>query len=123
MKLRCKKLPQDLEWKPRTGIQLINNDVDFVPVRVEDLKLYEIFKSLNRYLGTMGNDEKLKVSMSSDAVGDDDRKKLKYSLSLQNTGLTKSKRSIQTMTSAIISSSNISLAFTTQLSPRYIKVI
>ena len=79
VKLRCKKLPQDLEWKPPTGIQLIKNDVDFVPVpaeefRVEDLKLYEIFKSLNRYLGTMGNDEKLKVSKSSDAVGDDDRK-------------------------------------------------
>ena len=76
VKLRCKKLPQDLEWKPPTGIQLIKNDIDFVPVpaeqfRVEDLKLYEIFKSLNRYLGTMGNDEKLKVSKSSDAVGDD----------------------------------------------------
>ena len=58
VKLRCKKLPQDLEWKPPTGIQLIKDGVDFVPdpasnFRIDDLKLDEIFKSLNKYLGTM----------------------------------------------------------------------
>lgn len=74
VKMRYKKLPHDLEWKPPTGIKLISENVDFSPVTaeefrvVEDLKLDEIFKSVNKYLSTMTYSDRIKVSNSWDRV-------------------------------------------------------
>ena len=67
VKLRCKKFPQDLEWKPATGIRLIKADIVFEPVpvgefRVEDIKLDDIFKSVNKYLLTLNPSEKIKAA-------------------------------------------------------------
>ena len=73
VKLRYKKLPQTLQWQPPTGIRLIKEDVEYLPVtadafRVEDLKLDEIFKSVNKYLSTMTNSDRIKTSNSWDKI-------------------------------------------------------
>ena len=73
VKLRCKKLPQDVNWKPATGIRLIKDSVKYEPVsvedfRVEDLKLDDIFKSVNKYLLTLSHSDKIKTANSWDRL-------------------------------------------------------
>ena len=56
VKLRCKKFPQDKEWKPPTGIKLVDNDrieenylVGVNEFRIEFLNLDVVRSSLNKY--------------------------------------------------------------------------
>ena len=68
-KLRFKRLPQDQEWLPPTGIQLINKNITFNPIgssdfRVESLNLDKIFHDLEKYLRRMPAKTRVAVSQS-----------------------------------------------------------
>ena len=68
-KLRAKRLPQDQEWFPPTGIELIQQNIPFdEPVRssgfrVEDLNLPKVLWDLQKYFKRMPTH--LRVSISS----------------------------------------------------------
>ena len=67
--LQAKPLPQDSDWGPPTGIQLLKRGVQFLPVsaasfRVEDLNLEKAMMSLKPYIAQMSDKEKLFVSKS-----------------------------------------------------------
>ena len=73
VRLRCKKFPQDPEWKPPTGIRLVKDNLKIEPVgveefRVEDLKMDEIFRSVNKYLSTMTLSDRIRTSSSWDRL-------------------------------------------------------
>ena len=66
---RGKLYPQDLEYGPKTGIQLIKDGTVFDPVgpaafRIEKLELDKVFKSLQNYLSTMPTELRIRVSSS-----------------------------------------------------------
>ena len=72
-KFRGKLYPQDSEYGPPTGIQLIRDGVEFSAVgptefRIEKLELDRVFKSLHGYLSTFPLQERIRVSSSWDAL-------------------------------------------------------
>ena len=67
--LQAKPLPQDVEWEPKTGIQLLKPGTEFPPVgaasfRVEDLNLQKAISSLKPYISQMQPEEKDKILKS-----------------------------------------------------------
>ena len=71
--MQAKHLPQDLEWKPSTGIQLLKDHVEFSPVpaaefRVDTLNLPKVFKDLQKYFQRLPMDLRMNVSSSWDAL-------------------------------------------------------
>ena len=67
--LQAKPLPQDSEWGPATGIQILKTGVEFPPVsasefRVEDLNLGKAMMSLKPYFAKMPEEEAKFVSKS-----------------------------------------------------------
>ena len=68
-----KLYPQDLEYGPKTGIQLIKYGMVFDPVgpaafRIEKLELDKVFKSLQNYFSTMPPELRIRVSSSWEAL-------------------------------------------------------
>ena len=68
-KLRLKRLPQDKEWLPPTGIQLLKQNIIFEPVgcaefRVESLNLDKILHDLEKYFKRMPTPVRVSVSNS-----------------------------------------------------------
>ena len=64
--LQAKPLPQDSEWEPPTGIQLLKSDAEFpaagaTSFRVEDLNLGKALSSLRPYLAQMQPEERVKI--------------------------------------------------------------
>ena len=73
--LQAKPLPQDSEWGPPTGIQLLKSGIDFPPVsaagfRVEDLNLEKAMMSMKPYFARMPKDEENYVSKSWEKLVD-----------------------------------------------------
>ena len=69
IKLRAKRLPQDLEWVPPTGICLVKPNTVYGPVgcaefRVEDLMLDKIVANLQRYFKRMPTHVRVRVTDS-----------------------------------------------------------
>ena len=72
-KFRAKLYPQDTEYGPETGIQLIKSGTEFEAVgpaafRIEKLELDKVFRSLHYYFTTMPLSERIKVSSSWEAL-------------------------------------------------------
>ena len=72
-KFRCKLFPQDTEYLPPTGIQLIKDGTKFEPVgstdfRIEKLELEKVFRSLQTYLATLPLHTRMTVSASWEAL-------------------------------------------------------
>ena len=72
-RFRCKLYPQDSDYFPPTGIQLMKNDVEFSPVgpmefMLERLELPKVFRSLQGYLSTFPLRERMRISSSWDAL-------------------------------------------------------
>jgi hypothetical protein len=72
-KFRGKLYPQDTEYGPDTGIQLIKDGTEFEAVgpadfRIEKLELDKVFRSLQNYLSTMPLQQRIQVSASWDAL-------------------------------------------------------
>ena len=70
---RGKLYPQDTEYGPKTGIQLIKGGTVFDPVgpadfRIEKLELDKVFKSLQNYFNMMPPELRNKVSSSWEAL-------------------------------------------------------
>ena len=68
-KLRCKRLPQDVEWEPPTGIRLVKANTPFDPVgsadfRVQELMLPKIMEGLQKYFKRMPTAVRVKVDGS-----------------------------------------------------------
>ena len=68
-KLRCKRLPQDEEWLPPTGIRLVQANTPYDPVgsaefRVQDLLLPKIMENLEKYFRRMPTHVRVKVGDS-----------------------------------------------------------
>ena len=68
-KLRMKRFPQDLEWLPPTGIQLLKENIKYEPVgssgfRVESLNLDKILHDLEKYFKRMPTPVRVSVSNS-----------------------------------------------------------
>ena len=73
VKFRCKRYPQDQEYIPFNGIQLLIDEFEFSPVgpadfRIEKLELDKVFRSLHSYLATLELKDRIKVSASWDAL-------------------------------------------------------
>ena len=69
IKLRAKRLPQDLEWVPPTGICLVQPNTVYDPVgcaefRVENLMLSKIVANLQKYFKRMPTHVRVKVADS-----------------------------------------------------------
>ena len=69
MKLRCKRLPQDLTWLPPTGLRLIQPAAIYTPVgcaefRVDSLLLPKIVANLERYFKRMPTPVRVRVAAS-----------------------------------------------------------
>ena len=69
VKLKVKRLPQDLEWLPPTGIRLLkpnsgNEPVGCADFRVEDLMLSRILANLEKYWRRMPTQTRFKVADS-----------------------------------------------------------
>ena len=67
--LQAKPLPNDAEWEPPTGIQLLKPGAEFPPVgagsfRVEDLNLEKALSSLKPYISQMQPEERDKILKS-----------------------------------------------------------
>ena len=72
-KFQGKLYPQDLEYGPASGIQLIKDGVKFSPVgptefRIEKLEMEKVFRSLDGYLSTLPLEERMRVSSSWHAL-------------------------------------------------------
>ena len=72
-RFRGKLYPQDSEYAPLTGIQLIKDEVEFSPVgptefMLERLELPKVFRSLQGYLSTLPLQERMRISSSWDAL-------------------------------------------------------
>ena len=72
-KFRGKLYPQDAEYFPENGIQLMKEDLEFEAVgptdfRIEKLELDKVFRSLNNYLTTLPPTERIRVSSSWEAL-------------------------------------------------------
>ena len=72
-KFRGKLYPQDAEYVPECGIQLMKEDIDYEAVgpaefRVEALELDKVFRSLQNYLRTLPIAERIRVSSSWEAL-------------------------------------------------------
>ena len=68
-KLRCKRLPQDEDWEPPTGIRLVKANTPYDPVasadfRVNDLLLPKIMENLQKYFRRMPTHQRVKVDNS-----------------------------------------------------------
>lgn len=68
-KLRAKRLPQDEDWVPPTGIRILQPDVPFDPVgsadfRVEELLLPKIVENLQKYFRRMPTHTRVTVGDS-----------------------------------------------------------
>ena len=71
--LRAKLYPQDTEYGPKTGIQLLKENIEFDPVgpaefRIHKLELDKVFLSLQKYLSTMPPRLRIEVSSSWEAL-------------------------------------------------------
>ena len=69
VKLRCKRLPQDLNWLPPTGIRIVQPDTVYEPVgcaqfRTETLLLPKIVANLEKYFRRMPTALRVKVTDS-----------------------------------------------------------
>jgi hypothetical protein len=72
-KLRLKRLPQDEDWLPPTGIQLIKPNIQFDPVgssefRVPSLNLDKVLHDLQKYFKRMPTPDRVSVSNSWDRL-------------------------------------------------------
>ena len=72
-KLRLKRLPQDEDWLPPTGIQLIKPNIQFDPVgssefRVLSLNLDKVLHDLQKYFKRMPPPDRVSVSNSWDRL-------------------------------------------------------
>lgn len=70
---RAKKLPQDHELVPRSGIRLIKDNVEFEPVgcaeyRIERLNFDEIMKGVNTYLKKVPETDRREILTSWDRL-------------------------------------------------------
>ena len=73
--LRGKKLPQDTELVPRSGIRIIKDDLEFPPVgpagfRVENIKFDEIMRGLQIFMSKLDFQERMKITASWDRLRD-----------------------------------------------------
>ena len=73
--LRGKKLPQDTQLVPRSGIRVIREDVEFEPVgpaeyRIDKINFDEIMKGLSIFLRKLPLQEKMTISTSWDRLRD-----------------------------------------------------
>ena len=72
-KFQGKLYPQDQEYGPVSGIQLLKEGVEFSPVgptvfRIEKLELERVFRSLTGYLPSLPLEERMRVSSSWHAL-------------------------------------------------------
>ena len=72
-KMRCKRLPQDDEWEPPTGIRLVKPNTPYDPVpsadfRVEELMLPKIMENLQKYFRRMPTHVRVQVGNSWERV-------------------------------------------------------
>ena len=75
MKFRGKRLPQDTESSPRSGIRIVKKDVDFEAVgaadfRIENLQFDQIWKGLDLILPQLDAKEQKRVKLSWDRLRD-----------------------------------------------------
>ena len=75
MKFFGKKLPQDTQLVPRSGIRLIKENIDFEPVgpadyRVENIKFDEILRGLQIYLAKLHIRDRVPIISSWDRLRD-----------------------------------------------------
>ena len=75
VKLFGKKLPQDSQMVPRSGIKVIRDNIEFDAVgaaeyRIESIKFDEILRGLQVYLAKVPQKEKLSISKSWDKLRD-----------------------------------------------------
>ena len=73
--LRGKKLPQDTELVPRSGIKVIKENVEFTPVgvaeyRIENIKFDEIMRGLHIFMAKLTLKERMVVLTSWDRLRD-----------------------------------------------------
>ena len=74
VKFRAKYMPQDTEWTPLGGINLLNRaDIVFEPVeaanfRIESLQIPKVYQDLQKYLMRMPMSLRVKVSSNWDAL-------------------------------------------------------
>ena len=69
VRLRVKKLPQDTEYSPPTGIQLLADvinysDVDVADFRIEKIQFPKVFRSLDAFLKTISPRESMRLKSS-----------------------------------------------------------
>ena len=72
-KFRGKLYPQDDEYIPETGIQLLKEGIEFDAVgptdfRIEKLELDKVFRCLHYFLSTLPTTERIRVSSSWEAL-------------------------------------------------------
>ena len=75
VKLFGKKLPQDTQMVPRSGIRVIRENIEFEPVgtapyRTENVKFDEILRGLQLYLAKLSPRERLPITSSWDRLRD-----------------------------------------------------
>ena len=73
--LRGKKLPQDTELVPRSGIKVIKENVEFTPVgvaeyRIENIKFDEIMRGLHIFMAKLNLQERMVILTSWDRLRD-----------------------------------------------------
>ena len=73
MVFRAKKMPQDKELVPRSGIRLLKENIEFEPVgcaeyRIERLNFDEIMKGVNTYLKKIPASERREILISWDKL-------------------------------------------------------
>ena len=73
--LRGKKLPQDTELVPRSGIRVIKDEIDFEPVgsaefRTENLKFDEIMRGIHIFTAKLSLQERMVITSSWDRLRD-----------------------------------------------------
>ena len=71
--LRAKKLPQDADLVPRSGIQLIEENINFEAIgpsefRIQKIKFDEIMRGLNTFLSTLPLDRRMTIQTSWDGL-------------------------------------------------------
>ena len=72
-KFRAKLYPQDPEYGPLIGIQLLKPGIEFSPIgptefRIHKLELDKVFRSLQNYFSTMPLKRRIKISSSWEAL-------------------------------------------------------
>ena len=72
-KFRAKLYPQDAEYAPTDGIQLLKTGIEYSPVgptefRIEKCELDKVFRSLEKYYSTLPLKRRIKISSSWEAL-------------------------------------------------------